>query len=192
MDAKDVIAAVTPILGLTGLTFGLYQYYVAQKWKRSEFAAKQLEQLRTEPELSLLCKLLDWRKRQLPVPAQYLSLANTPLFEHNWTIFAEAMIEGRRESNYTWQQAMYRDLVDRLCEYLQGLNHYVSVGLINPGDIATVAYWLQQLASPRFALEGDEGMFLEFIEFFEYSGVTELMHRFDVNQPPEVPLRLDA
>ena len=181
MEMKDYAAIVTTFLGLLGLGFGLYQYYVAQKWKRSEFAVKQLDQLMTDQELSLMCKLLDWRRRDMAIPEKYRTLTESSLFEHNWVVFAEAMIHGRRDGPYTWQQAMYRDLVDRFCEYLQSLNHYVSIGLIDLRDITTVQYWLRQLAHPRFANKGEEEMFLRFIKFFEYPGVIELMDRFKID-----------
>lgn len=183
MEAKDYAAMATAFLALIGLGFGLYQYYVAQKWRRSEFAAKQLEQLVTDPELSLLCKLLDWKRRDLPVPKKYRALTDATTFEHNWTILAEAMIEGRREGRYTWQQAMYRDLLDHFCEYLQTLNHYLSIGLIDLRDTATLKYWLKELKHPRFAAPGDERMFMEFIRVFGYTGVTRLMDRFGMGQP---------
>lgn len=184
MEPKDYIALGTGVLGLVGLGFGLYQYYVAQKWKRSEFAAKHLEQLMTDPDLSLLCKLLDWKRRNLPVPEKYLPLTDPiTVFEHNWTEFATALIGGRRQGNYTWQQAMYRDLLERFCEYFQALNHFVTIGLIDLRDIVTVKYWLEQLARPRYANKGDEEMFIGFIKFFVYPGVLELMDRFQVDRP---------
>lgn len=179
---KEIISLGAGVFGLLGFGFGLYQYYVAQKWKRSEFAAKHLELLASDAELALICKLLDWKRRDLQVPPNYRLLATSEVYEHNWEIFAEAMIDGRREGRYTWQQAMYRDLIDRFCEYLQTLNHYETIGLIDLRDIATVKYWLRQLASPRFANPGDKRMFIDFINFFEYPGVLELMAKFRLNQ----------
>ena len=191
MEAENYIALGTAFLGLSGLGFGLYQYYVAQKWKRSEFAAKHLEQLATDPELSLLCKLLDWNKRHLPVPEKYRPLTKSPVFEHNWEVFAAAMIAHGRKGDYSWQEAMYRDLVDRFCEYLQSLNHYVTIGLIDLRDISTIKYWLRELARPRFASTRDEQMFLDFIKVFAYPGVFKLMDRFGVDRPDRRPPRAE-
>ena len=170
----------TAILGVIGLGFGLYQYYIAQKWRKSEFAARQLEMLDSNPELSLCCKFLDWSRRDLPVPEKYKAYTDNKTFEHNWTVLAEAMIPKRRKGRYTWQQAMYRDHFDRLCEYFQRLNHYLSIGLVTKSDIATVEYWLKELAKPRFLHNGDERMFIDFIRFFQYQGVLELMKKFGV------------
>lgn len=55
MEIKDIVAIISPMIGISGLAFGLYQYTIAQRWKRSEFAAKHLEELSSDPELELCC-----------------------------------------------------------------------------------------------------------------------------------------
>ena len=50
---RDILAIVGAVSALGGLAFGLYQYYIAQKWKRAEFAAQQLEKLSSDPDLDL-------------------------------------------------------------------------------------------------------------------------------------------
>jgi hypothetical protein len=64
--SKDVVAIIGTAVALGGFGFGLYQYQVAQKWKRSELAARQLEMLSTDPKLAMCCQFLDWKSRRVP------------------------------------------------------------------------------------------------------------------------------
>jgi hypothetical protein len=43
MDMKALLDIIVPIVGIGGFIFGLFQYRQAQKWKRLEFAANQLQ-----------------------------------------------------------------------------------------------------------------------------------------------------
>jgi hypothetical protein len=177
---KDITAIATPVLGLGGLAFGLWQYYVAQKWKRSEYAAKQLEQLTTDPDLWLFCVLLDWGTRKLPVPERYAKVSQKSVFEHDWKEFGEAIKKRQTPAEYNWQHAMYRDLLDRFCEYLRALNHYVKIGLIDKESIAPIKYWLHKLNQPPYADVANKTMFMDFIDQFDYHDVFRLMERFGV------------
>jgi len=58
-------------IGTGGLAFGLYQYFITQKWKKSEFAASQIEKLFTNPVLSMCSTCLDWSPRKIQVPEDY-------------------------------------------------------------------------------------------------------------------------
>lgn len=68
---KENAQLVGLFVGLAGLIFGLYQYYRAERWKRSEFAAKQNEKLLTDPILVLCLKFLDWSELRIAVPEEY-------------------------------------------------------------------------------------------------------------------------
>jgi hypothetical protein len=179
---KDLVS----ILGLAGaaaaFTVGLYQYRVAQKWKKSEFAARLLEQLSKDPLLATCCRLLDWSARKIPVPEQYQALTEEAALLHDWDALIEAMAPEERKPTFGWQGVLYRDLFDHLFSYLERINHYITIRLITVDDVASLEYWLRQLADPRFV---ETPVFVDFLERYEYSGVFELMHKFNIEYRKE-------
>jgi hypothetical protein len=181
-DVIKIISVVGPIVGIFGLIFGLYQYFIAQKWKRAEFAAKELEKLSSDPELELCCKLLDWSVREVAVPEKYKLLAEEEKFVHDWRILAEAMLPEEDKCSYTWQHTLYRDLFDHFFDYLERINHYITINLISTKDVSSLDYWLEQIASPRFLDESKKNIFLGFISRYDYDGVIELMKKFQITK----------
>jgi len=176
-SVKDFLMILGPIIGVSGFIFGLYQYYIGQKWKKSEFAAKQLEQLANDARLATCCQLLDWSTRTLPVPEPYRALTKETVFLHEWHTLANAMLPEVQKGSFEWQEILYRDLFDHFFNYLERLNHCIGIKLITVKDVASLKYWLQQIAAPRF---GDKPVFIDFIRAYGYLGVLELMNKFGV------------
>jgi hypothetical protein len=56
---KEIFAYSGAIIGIAAFGIGLYQYYRAQIWKKSEFAAAQIQRLTDDPALALCCIFLD-------------------------------------------------------------------------------------------------------------------------------------
>ena len=186
MELQDVVAVVGAIIGVGGLLFGLRQYSAGEKWKRSEFAAKQLEELSSDPRLQLCCKLLDWSVRLAPVPDEYRALTSETTFMHDWNVVAEAMVKESPQSRFDWQHMMYRDLFDHFFGYLERIEHFLSIGLFSVSDVASLKYWLDALADPRFLDGADRLVFFDFLRRYEYDGVVALMRRFGIAVPVEV------
>jgi hypothetical protein len=184
MNLKDVLEVVGTVLALAALIGGLYQYAVAQKWKRAEFAAAQLQLLSSDPELDLCCKLLDWSGRASSVPEKYRDLTNDKLFVHDWPTMKQAMLpeEASERAQWAWQHMMYRDLFDHFLDYLERMNHYIKIRLISAGDVGSLRYWLEQLDRPRFLPANEQQLFRIFIDRYHYDGVRELMSLFLANK----------
>ena len=178
MAATDLIAIIAVFGGSVGFAFGLYQYYIAQKWKKSEFAARLIEQLSKDPQLSTCCKLLDWSTRSFPVPQQYRALTEESTFFHNWETLVAAMMPEQDRGPFEFQEMLYRDLFDHFFHYLERINHYITIRLITINDVVSLEYWLRQLAFPRFV---EVPVFIDFLQTYEYSGVFELMHKFKID-----------
>jgi len=176
----EVIAALGVVIGAVGFVIGLYQYHIAQKWKKSELAAKLLEELANDERLSICCKLLDYSSRKLPVPNQYRSLTEDSIFFHNWDALVEAMSPEANKRDFAWQAVLYRDLFDHFFGYLERINHYIDIGLITAKDVSSIEYWLKQIASPRFVRTP---VFHDFIQFYGYGGVIQLMKKYGIKYP---------
>lgn len=184
IDLARALELVGAAVALTALAFGLYQYYIAQKWKRAEFAAAQLQLLSSDEELDLCCKLLDWSGRVSAVPVKYQALTDARTFDHDWRVMKEAMLPEEDSAradwdwDWDWQHMMYRDMFDRFFSYLERIDHYISIDLISAGDVASLRYWIEQLERPRFLPENEQSLFRTFVTRYGYSGVSNLSKRF--------------
>jgi len=175
--AKTLLPFVVGFVGLAGFLFGLYQYWTAQKWKKAEFAAKQLQRLWLDEELALCIQLLDWEARTVVFPERFRRIAKEETFHHTWRELEAAMLPEDEKPSFSLQQVVCRDAFDRFFTYLEEINDYLRMGLIEPHHVESLRYWLQQVATPRFP---QRPIFQKFIEEYGYSGVTELMSRLEV------------
>lgn len=185
MGVQESVAIVGPVLGLIGLAFGLYQYYISQRWRKSEYAAKMLELLTTDPRLELCCRFLDWSGREFRIPENYLPLAGSQAtFRHDWDRLSEAMKHENKKTTFNWLDSLYRDHFDHFFDFLASVNHSISIKLIPVRDVKSLRYWLEQIAEPRFVLDEEKPLvFLPYLEKYGYEGVLELMKRFKVRVP---------
>jgi hypothetical protein len=176
--AMEFIGAV---LALGGLFFGLYQFYNAQKWKRAEFAAVHLERLGNDPVLSAACRILDWRSRTIPVPPSLRISDDEFTFEHNWDLLSEGVKPESERNSFDRPMELYRDIFDSFFTYLEQTNNIVDINLVSLNQVASLKYWVQQVAKPRF---GPPVEFGPFIDYYGYIGVRQLMRKFEVPEPP--------
>jgi len=182
-DLIQHLKDLASLAGLVGLFIGLCQYVRAQRWKQAEFAAKELDKLTTDPLLSLACTLLDWSGRSFEVPSSYHYKLEDSRFEHNWGSLKRSMsakIAPDDSGGFNSQEVLYRDIFDHLFTYLDRLNHYVEIKLINAEDLRVLRYYLQEVVSPRLA--DHQPIFNDFIEEFGYEGVFRLCKKLRVSR----------
>lgn len=165
------------LIGVVGGGFGLYQYFIGQKWKRSEFAAQQLDKLLTDPDLAMCCVFLDWRERKLIVPERYKALTDKTSFVHDWVALEGALVRDTDASSFTWQEVIYRDCFDRFFTYLDQINHFISIRLFSTNDVYSLKYWINIINEPQYT--ENKHLFDQFIRGYGYSGVEELTRRFE-------------
>jgi hypothetical protein len=167
-------------LGFFGFIFGLYQYYKAEKWKKSEFAASLLEQLSNNPDLSLCCIFLDWKERKIAVPEKYKFFTSEASFIHNWDHLTKALRPKENDANLDFPLVLYRDVFDQFFKYLDKINHYIKIGLIEVKDVQILEHWLNELKNSNYKIQDANNVdeinpFLEFINTYNYNGTKNLL-----------------
>jgi len=178
MLVENCLEIIGASLGLTGFAFGLWQYYEAQKWKKAEFAAGLLLKLKADPALSACCKILDWSSREIQIP-EHLRISDKEFaFEHNPALLTSGMKPETEKHSFNRSEELYRDLFDEFFTYLEEVNHFIDIGLIEQGQVSALKYWLEELAAPRFV---SGSVFNAFIKHYGYKGVIRLMQKFGVS-----------
>ncbi len=90
MEPKDYIELAAALIGLCGFAFGLRKYSPAQRWKRSEFAAEQLDILDSDPDIRFCCQALDYSSRRVPNPEKYRVFTSESSFTHDQQLLVNA------------------------------------------------------------------------------------------------------
>lgn len=176
----EVFTIISMVLAITGFVVGLAQYLKGQKWKRAEFASRLLERLQEEWALQFCCYVLDYSARRIKLPEEYLGFRGNKdgAFVHTVDHLEEAMKTEEERQAFEWPLIVYRDSFDRFFQYLENLDHYINIGLIETKDITPIRYWLEQVNHYRF---NRKSMFTKYLTHYQFSGVFSLMKKFDIH-----------
>ena len=132
MDTKSLFEMLVSLIAIGSFWFGVHQYRQAQKWKRLEFAAEQIQRIYTEPELVLAATFLSYSKRGVPLPEKYWDYVGSRVFEHHCKVMYQIM-----SSRYEEEIAffIYNDAIDRLFDYLDQIYAFIEMRLITVKDV---------------------------------------------------------
>ena len=180
MNAKDMLDFLVSVLGIGGILFGVYQYQQAQKWKRLEFAASQLQRLTSVPELALAGMFLNYSKRGIPLPESYWEYAGTKVFEHDCQTMYRIMVT-RYENKPEF--FIYVDTFEHLFEYLVQIHAFIDMKLIRANDIKSLRWILDDLAKPHWI--DDNRVFIGRISM-GFSDILKLMDMFGIEHAAEM------
>ena len=180
MNAKVLLDFLVSVIGIGGILFGVYQYQQAQKWKRLEFAANQLQRLTAVPELALASMFLNYSKRGVPLPESYWDYAGTKVFEHDCETMYRIMLT-RYENKPVF--FIYSDAFDQLFEYLVQIYAFIDMKLIRASDVKSLSWILENLASPHWIT--DHRVFIGRISL-GFNDVFKLMDLFAIKHEDEM------
>lgn len=189
-----IIPSIVAFFALTTLINSLLEYQRAQRWKRTEFAAQQMEMLLKDPLIKFCCITLDWEERFISPPPGYeyiteqnqvnnrifhsrhdhwngLRLVNEP--RKDWAQSPDTQQVSDDIESYTPLEGLYRDAFDHFFSYLESIEYFLEVDLIDKTDVAPLHYWLKLLAS--------NVVYIKYIHQFQNCGVLKLMHRFNID-----------
>lgn len=156
----EIGAIATSLVAATAGLAGLVQYTKSERWKRAEFAVRQVQSLSLDPVFSFCCKAIDWGVGPLIIPEKYKVLfsGDTTTIEHDWTLMAKAL---RPKLHPDWNQPetrskflLYRYAFDDFFGYLDCLARYEFLGVIKPDDLSPLDDYLAQIVEPHYWHDG--------------------------------------
>ncbi len=145
---REMIEIFVALAAIAGFFIGLYQYREAQKWKRLEFAAGQLQRLTTDPDLVLAMTFLEYSKMEVPLPEKYRLLTNADTIQHDSSVLSTMVAPDyfKRTPAYF----IYREAFMRLFEYFEQLFQFIDMGLIQASDVKGTKWVLERIISPKY------------------------------------------
>jgi len=181
----ELLKVGTPVVTMIGIFLGVWQYRKGQNWKRMEFASSLVRRVSEEPTLSLATLFIDWKKRMIRLPDIYQTLeqvekeCTSNFFYHSYQEMAatfsikvrEVIPETNRleikESEITVQRTVYIDSFDRLFEFFQEVESFLSMRLIKSSDIDVLAYWAEKLLNTKY---NEEYIFRWYLSYYDLWG----------------------
>ncbi len=71
----------------------------------------------------------------------------------------------------TLESMIYIDVFDRFFEYLEEVNSFIEMGLINKTDVKLLSYWANRIVNLKYM---QTHIFVKYLEYYELNGVLEL------------------
>ena len=186
MIYEELIKIIPSSATAIGLIIGLVQYRRAQVWKRMEFAASLVRRVASDNELTLAITFLDWRHRHFAVPDKYKPVATGHLqFCHSHETMARVFSMSSREKlpetgmldlkqeEITLESMIYIDVFDRFFEYLEEVNSFIEMGLVNKTDVKLLSYWANRIVNLKYM---QTHIFVEYLKYYKLNGVLVLSH----------------
>jgi hypothetical protein len=178
-------------LGLLGATFafaiGLFQYRKAQRWKRSEWVAKEMKDFFGDPAVKTALQLLDWGSRKVQLfpdkvePEQrFVRVSDEDL--------RKALMYHSDHGNFSETEAALRDLFDHFLDRLERINSFVDAHLLSSDDVRPyLDYWADHVIAA-----GDGGTYVDrlvqlrrYIRSYRFTGVEALFRKLSKRPFPE-------
>jgi hypothetical protein len=175
MEIINFILKIIPILGIFPFVKLIWEYTRDLKWKKSEFLAKEIKDFQSDENVKIVFQLLDWNSRKIKLKSNEYNISDNDLIS--------ALQTHDKKSKFSIQEAELRDIFDYFFDKLSLFNIYINNGLISEEELYEyIGYYVNILTSktkkPRLLID----TFDEYIRFYEFENVSELIERFKKNR----------
>jgi len=197
MHLDDYLKILALFGGSIAFSVGLFQYRKAQRWKKAEFLANEMNDFFANQRVEKALLLIDWGCRKIHL------LENGPADEGVVTVTRQMQTIGLRphilldrtgsdretftvdggvsREGFTLAQAAIRDCYDAFFDGLERFASYVKTGLIDvPSLRPYIGYWLDQISSPTENADDAAwcAALLTYANFYGFDGVLWLFDAF--------------
>jgi hypothetical protein len=192
VDARDWVALGTAAAAFVAFLAGLVQYRQAQRWKRSEFVAKEVKEFKGNPAVHNALLMLDWNERyvelfpQEPDPARRSGLVTDALLGHALVPLPDKAA-ARLHGEFKREEVAIRDAFDQLFDALERFEYFIQAGLVSRREFDPyLRYWVDLLGDRSGRRKAPEVLdtVWAFIDAYSYSGVQKLLRRYGYDIRP--------
>ena len=138
MDYKELFDVGTKVGAFVIFGIGLYQYWVAQKWKKTEFVAQQMKDFLGAPYASVALRLIDWEDWVVQLPDDE---------ETEVTVTDKFLCKALRQENdgeFEDDEAYVRECFDAFWGGIDRFASFVDYGLVSRKDLLPyLEYWVR-------------------------------------------------
>lgn len=180
---KEFSSALSPLVGLFALTFGVYSYNKQNRWKRLEFLVQEYKLFEENPKIRNVFWMLDWSERHL----YFEELADENKTRNFNLEILESSFDARAIGQYSDTEVAIRDCFDEFFTKLDRLNTYMDIKVIEAEDLKPyLEYWLKIIANTKDAknhksLNFYEGLWSNFINRYGFK-TEEILKKFNIQK----------
>jgi len=186
MKSTEVIELVKIVGGVVAFSLGLWQYRVAQSWKRMEFIAAEIAKFRADPMVKKVFLMLDWRARRIDLGVAKAPDEAIPVVTYE--LVTCALVLHSEDKTFTPIEAAIRDHFDVFLDYLCHFEAFISAGLVRSQELRPyLEYWTNAVAGgdniPRELLV----QFWQFVDSYGYASARRLVSRLHPSLSSDFP-----
>jgi hypothetical protein len=186
MDGTD-LSVVDPIVKVVGVlvaavggTLALRQYRENQRWRETEFIAKEAKDFFENALVINGLKILDWEKRKIEFDQNEKKMVNRELLRGS-------LRRGRDADKFSHDQVYIRDLFDNFFDRLGRFEQYIRSGVVSfPMVERYFRYWGELLTGGRLGLLDLETLLCiwDFLDHYGFDDAKLFLLRFGSRPKP--------
>lgn len=146
LPTNDELGALTLVGAVIGFGVALYQYRIAQRWKRAEWVAAEMRAFLDDPWVRVACALIDWGARKVHLPPE----SPDEVMVTDDEVSAALVHHRDRPGGFHPKEALIRDAFDRFLDGMERCAAHVQSHLVSTSDFAPyLSYWAFHIENAR-------------------------------------------
>ena len=171
MEIINFLLKIIPILGIIPFLKAIWEYIRDIKWKKSEFLSKEIKEFQIDENVRIVFQLLDWNTRKIKIKSTEYNISDYDLIS--------ALQTHNKKSKFSIKESELRDIFDEFFDKLSTFNIYINNGLISEEELYEyIGYYVNILTSENKKPQLLIDTFDEYIRFYEFKNVSELIKKF--------------
>jgi hypothetical protein len=192
MELRDWIGLATIVAAFIAFMAGLVQYRKTQRWKRSEFVAKEVKDFKSDPAVHNALLMLDWNERYVELfpqeqdPARRKALITDALLGHALAPLPDKSA-ARLHEEFKTEEIAIRAAFDQLFDALERFEYFIQAGLVSRREFDPyLRYWVELIGDRKAGRKPPEVVdsLWSYVDSYSYSGVQKLLRRYGYDIRP--------
>jgi len=178
LKAEDQLKALALLGASVAFVVSLVQYRKAQRWKRAEWVATEMDAFFHDPAVKTALHLIDWGAREVELHPNRDVRADRFVMVTDDALAMALMSHMDRPSGFTEDEVALRDIFDHFLDRLGRIQSFVKAGLITVNDVSPyLGYWAEQISctKPNDSSVDRLVQLQKFIQHYGYTGVAKLL-----------------
>lgn len=187
---KDIAPIIGAAIGLITLMFGVYQYSIAQIWKRNEFLAKEMKDFLGDDKIKEAFRFFDYWGSNFAVKIEghdrnirifhsekQLKIANA-MQDKNCVLLTLALKSGDG-SLFTSEEQMVRDYIDHFMSSLERICAFRENRLFRRREMMPfIQYYVDTFNGLKSHSQGYHDDLFNFLYYYKYTLTLKLLDEF--------------
>ncbi|HET7437458.1 MAG TPA: hypothetical protein VFN10_22330 [Thermoanaerobaculia bacterium] len=152
--SADTVVKLLALVGASvAFVVGLFQYRKAQRWKRAEWIAEEMQSFFSDARVLAALRMIDWGARRIELYPDREDPATRSVYVRDDELAKALENHEQRPTGFSEDEATIRDVFDHFLDRLERINSFVETHLVRIEDLRPyLRYWARHINAAR---EGD-------------------------------------